>query len=124
MTVGLSALEGESKMARMRHGQQPLLKNLELAVDGVRSINSNLRLASAPSKVYEMTPYDYMFTKLLGDPDAFLAADKPEEMVARLIALGETMNEPGTDPELDSAVPSAYTYFGQFVNHDITLELQ
>jgi hypothetical protein len=31
------------------------------------------------------------------------------------------MREPGTDSTLDSSIPSAYTYFGQFVDHDITL---
>jgi hypothetical protein len=31
------------------------------------------------------------------------------------------MTEPGTSPTLDSAIPSAYTYFGQFIDHDITL---
>src|SRR5262249_7392124 len=33
---------------------------------------------------------------------------------------GATMSDPGTSP--GAPVPTAYTFFGQFVDHDITLE--
>ena len=43
---------------------------------------------------------------------------------AALQALAEAMAEaPGDDPAADnSAIPAGYTYFGQFVDHDITLD--
>jgi hypothetical protein len=62
-----------------------------------------------------------MFPKLQADPDALLPDSKPEETVRNLIALGKTMSEPGDDPGFDSTIPAAYTYFGQFVDHDISL---
>ncbi|HEV7889780.1 MAG TPA: heme peroxidase family protein [Pyrinomonadaceae bacterium] len=46
--------------------------------------------------------------------------------------LGEMMGDPGRDPNVNSnnpgdpgvsSIPSGYTYFGQFVDHDITLDV-
>src|SRR5258705_3771824 len=65
-----------------------------------------------------------MFDRLQTDPTAFLTPDKQNKTVANLIRLGNTMNETGDDTTLNSRIPAAYTYFGQFVNHDISLELQ
>lgn len=109
-------------MARIRHSEVGKLRQLDEAMDSIHRISRSLGLASAPLKVYELTRYDYLFSNLQSDPDALLRPDK--QTVQSLIALGETMNDPGTDPGLDSSIPAAYTYFGQFVNHDITLELQ
>jgi hypothetical protein len=111
-------------MVRVRHGEVISLKQFEVAVNGIRKINAGLGLASAPVRISVLTNFDYMFPKLQSDADALLCSDKPEETVAHLIALGETMREPGTDSKFDSTIPAAYTYFGQFVDHDITLELQ
>jgi hypothetical protein len=40
----------------------------------------------------------------------------------RLNALGRTMHDPGGADPGDTNIPAIYTYFGQFVDHDITLE--
>jgi hypothetical protein len=37
--------------------------------------------------------------------------------------LGNMMGDPGRDTGADSTIPSGYTYFGQFVDHDITLDV-
>ncbi|MBL0743905.1 peroxidase family protein [Chryseolinea lacunae] len=37
--------------------------------------------------------------------------------------LGGMMGDPGRDPSGDSLMPSGFTYFGQFVDHDITLDV-
>src|SRR5262249_3342983 len=48
----------------------------------------------------------------------------PEAQETRdnLVRLGQTMRDTDNSESGDSAIPSAYTYFGQFVDHDITLE--
>jgi hypothetical protein len=37
--------------------------------------------------------------------------------------LGAVMGAPGREPGADSPIPAGYTYFGQFVDHDITLDV-
>ncbi len=37
--------------------------------------------------------------------------------------LGDLMADPGRDVNFDSNIPAGYTYFGQFVDHDITLDV-
>lgn len=37
--------------------------------------------------------------------------------------LGDLMGDPGREPASDSIIPAGYTYFGQFVDHDITLDI-
>ena len=63
-----------------------------------------------------------------GGPFAFLFPDAPgpshdEHVVGRLGALASAMIEQGaqaTDGALDSRIPPVFTYFGQFIDHDIT----
>src|SRR5205807_830901 len=42
--------------------------------------------------------------------------------VENLKALGNAMEDPGDGAAGNSRTPAIYTYFGQFVDHDITLE--
>jgi len=46
--------------------------------------------------------------------------DQPDDEA--LIDLGLIMNETGVGEEGDTSIPAGYTYFGQFVDHDITLD--
>lgn len=58
----------------------------------------------------------YMFPELQDDPGNRLPVSP--EMPAALEALGRAMvNEPSSN---DGPIPAAYTYFGQFIDHDIT----
>jgi hypothetical protein len=41
---------------------------------------------------------------------------------SQLNQLGGLMGDPGRDSGADSLIPAGYTYFGQFVDHDITLD--
>ncbi len=82
--------------------------------------------ASAPpaSASIGLHEFDYLFPTLQEDADALL----PEHptTAAGLRALGATMVDPVQPGEVDvpgnSPIPAVYTYFGQFVDHDITLE--
>jgi hypothetical protein len=109
-------------MARLRHGETASLEDVLTAQNDARDRNRSLGLASAPVRIAGLTSFGYMFRQLQDDGKALLPAS--QDTVDALIDLGATMNEPGDDPKFDSAIPSAYTYFGQFVAHDITLELQ
>lgn len=43
--------------------------------------------------------------------------------IALLHQLGNIMGDPNRDTGSDSNIPAGYTYFGQFVDHDITLDV-
>lgn len=111
-------------MAHSRTGEVISLDQWQAAISQIRGINNRLHLAAAPVRITGLTPFDYLFPQLQSDPAARLPEDTPEKTVAHLIALGGAMREAGNDPKFDSTIPAAYTYFGQFVAHDIILELQ
>jgi len=74
------------------------------------------------------TPFDYLFDKLAAEfPAHHLDDTDPATTVARLKALGTAMTEEDAPPggELqaqgNSTIPPVYTYWGQFIDHDITL---
>jgi hypothetical protein len=83
-----------------------------------------------PEEVLFETPFDYLFPKLATDPEAHLPADDPAKIaavVAGLKALGDAMVEDsmaaGEDPLQptgNSTIPPVYTYWGQFIDHDLT----
>jgi hypothetical protein len=60
---------------------------------------------------------DYLLPGLQEVPEALLPEDPAT--VRFLTALGATMRDQDGGESLDSRIPSAYTYFGQFVDHDI-----
>jgi hypothetical protein len=73
------------------------------------------------------TPFGYLFADLTDKPEAHLPADDPAKIVAGLKALGDAMIEDpvpqGGDqlqPADNSTIPPLYTYWGQFIDHDLT----
>jgi Animal haem peroxidase len=80
----------------------------------------------AEEVVFE-TRFDYLFSDLTGDADAHLPAEDPAAVVEGLKALGDAMVEaalaPGENPLQptgNSIIPPVYTYWGQFIDHDLT----
>jgi hypothetical protein len=95
-------------------------------------------LTGAESKVVskidaapEGTPFDYLFSDLAAQwPAKHLPNDNPDAVVAALKTLGAALFEtqiPNPPPADDvfqeagnSTIPPVYTYWGQFIDHDIT----
>ena len=77
----------------------------------------------SPAPLEEIsTPFGYLFPALV---DAYPAEHLPVEpastVVAALKALGSAMVDAPTDAEAtNSTIPPVYTYWGQFVDHDVT----
>lgn len=111
-------------MPRSQHCERVSLGRLEETLNQIRQLSKQASISAAALKMYSFTPYDYMFKDLQSNPSALLDSSPSARTVEGLKKLGELMHEPGTDSDGDSNIPSAYTYFGQFVDHDITLELQ
>jgi hypothetical protein len=62
--------------------------------------------------------YGYMSTAAVRT-NTRLPFDVPTRKMLR--SLGQLMMQPG--PAVDSTIPAGYTYFGQFVDHDVTLDV-
>ncbi len=101
------------------HGVIPKLEKLTSATIQVRDLNEEINLPFSFAVVGDTTRFDYLLPQLQ-TREALL----PEvaEMRGWLVELGNTMVESRHDTRADSSIPSAYTYFGQFVDHDITFE--
>ncbi|MGK7888089.1 MAG: peptidoglycan-binding protein [Leptolyngbyaceae cyanobacterium] len=78
------------------------------------------QLLGDEDEVIVETPFDYLFPALPQDPVNLLPADDPTSVIDALKALGDAMvdNEPPT--EANSMIPAIYTYWGQFIDHDMT----
>lgn len=70
------------------------------------------------------TSFDYLFPRLADEfPAHHLPQDDVEKVVIALLELGTVMVETQDevrDPQLNSPIPPIYTYWGQFVDHDLT----
>lgn len=77
-----------------------------------------------PQTPPSLTSFGYLFPDLQEDPEALLPRGRGT--LEALNTLGENMVD--VDPETEgssegsSSIPAAYTYFGQFVDHDIVME--
>lgn len=101
-------------MPRVPHGATISLEDIEKnnaasAADGGAFVKSSI-----------LTRFGYLFPELHKNPESLL--EPSEETVEKLKHLGETMLDSGTGDEPGSDIPSVYTYFGQFLVHDLTFE--
>ena len=72
----------------------------------------------------DQTRFGFLFDEphkadLQNNPDLLTES---AETVKALIALGMTMDDSREENALDSTIPAIFTYFGQFIAHDITWE--
>ena len=108
-------------MHRLGHGQTRDATAVEAVGNRLRSLAVGVGVASAAPG------FGYMFPELQQDEANVL---KPERAtVEALRALGAAMTDVpeaapvgGAKGPGDSAIPAIYTYFGQFLDHDITLD--
>lgn len=64
--------------------------------------------------------FDFMFPALIGIDDAHLPKDDPEKVISNLVELAKAMVEPTDSDIANATIPPVYTYWGQFIDHDIT----
>jgi hypothetical protein len=112
----------EKMMSRIPHGLTALSEAASRAPETAHNPTVELNLKNALPCLSAPTHFDYMFPTLQSEPDALLP--ETEQTVANLKRLGRAMSESGRARQLDSATPAAYTYFGQFLDHEITYTLE
>ncbi|HEY9404974.1 MAG TPA: heme peroxidase family protein [Pyrinomonadaceae bacterium] len=107
---------------RLGHGETITTDQFQTAREDIASSIANIPLAFAATQTVDLKDFDFMFPKLQNNPNNLL----PESSTtpADLARLGKTMvDSVGNDAAGDSTVPAILTYFGQFLDHDITLEM-
>jgi hypothetical protein len=80
------------------------------------------RLAQKEEVHFE-SQFDYLFSDLTNDPAAHLPVEDAAAVVDGLKALGDAMVEDAAqagNPVGNSTIPVVYTYWGQFIDHDLT----
>ena len=109
-------------MPRLRHGASITTKDFENARDALAKRTAEIPFAFAAAIPADLQHFDFLFLDLQSDPANLL----PEARETRdsLIRLGQTLHDMGDTiiGDGDSQIPAAYTYLGQFVDHDVTLE--
>jgi len=108
-------------MPRLGHGKTITEKGLDQAELALAEAATESPLAFAVTQPVESHNFDFLFPSLQDDPANLLPAD--DATLVQLKNLGSAMIDTDLAGE-DSPIPAAYTYFGQFVDHDITLESQ
>lgn len=108
-------------MARVLHGAVVTIEQATAAVGATGVVKSAMNIPFSMAVVPDFKRFDFLFPDLQNDPANLLPVDP--QTVANLKRLGQTMLDVSPRDEMNSSVPSGYTYFGQFIDHDITFEV-
>ena len=137
-TDGTSApVQGRRVVTGLQHGGHAIVDGAPGAaeavdVGGVRlsAVTQDAGLAEAGDVTRALalagvSDFDYLFPALVDDPAKLLPADPGAPAVAAntveaLNELGNAMIEQGASPK-NAPIPPIHTYWGQFVDHDLTL---
>jgi nucleoid-associated protein YgaU len=106
-------------MPRVAHGSSATPDQLREAHEALANSAAEVALGFAVAAPLELKDFDFLFPRLQDDPANLLP--RSANTVKRLKELGKAMVDPGPATG-DGKVPAIYTYFGQFVDHDITFE--
>lgn len=101
-----------------KHGQRIRLEDILFLESKIKALNTITPFAIIQTNSPILTNYDYLFKDIANDPTSKLPSTP--ETIKGLKDLGEKLIEKET--ESDTEIPAAYTYLGQFIDHDITLE--
>src|SRR5258707_1262404 len=105
-------------MSSPRHGEMMLRKGPNLA-SASGDEPSATKVSDFPASS-AWTGFGYMFEDLPKNAENLLI--ESPETVKNLMALGNSMRADPAKPDLHTGIPAIYTYFGQFITHDITFE--
>ncbi|MEQ1764252.1 MAG: peroxidase family protein, partial [Pyrinomonadaceae bacterium] len=108
-------------MARIPHGGRITLEKVEEAEKNGRLNMLALSIPGGAGGLADFNKFGYLFPDLQANDDNLLPVGP--DTVANLKRLGQTMIDTSPADESNSTVPAAYTYLGQFIDHDITFEV-
>lgn len=110
-------------MPRLPHGQIVTEDMVHQVREDLASHGAKVNLAFAAASPVDLQDFDFLFPTLQADPANLLP--ESTQTVTNLKTLAATMEDPDQQGgDNDSPIPAVYTYFGQFVDHDTTFEVQ
>lgn len=109
-------------MSRLLHGTVATTANLQDARTSPTRRSADVALEFAVTRSVDLQDFDFLFPELQRDAASLLP--ESSDTLLHLMDLGRSMEDPSGDDTDDANIPAASTYFGQFMDHDITLEVQ
>jgi hypothetical protein len=107
-------------MTRLQHGKAVTLNEFKEARERFREMSEETPLGFLTARPTVTEDFDFMFPELQNEEHLLPTSRQTRDA---LVELGKTMRDTdGTDEDGDSKIPAAYTYLGQFLDHDITFE--
>lgn len=106
-------------MPRISHGSTISLETVRANMAASEALNAALESPVVLAPPRRLTQFGYLFPQLQTD-DHLLQAGA--DTIANLQRLGASMRDTTPTDARYSHIPAAYTYLGQFIDHDITLE--
>ena len=112
-------------MPRLLHGKVATLEEFVEARETLRQQSANTALGFATARPRITGDFGFMFPELQkGRASRDSLLPEARETRDNLVRLGQTMRDTDASESGDSNIPAIYTYFGQFVDHDITFETE
>ena len=111
-------------MPRITHGENVTPDQVEEAERAERELagGGGAAPAAGAAEPGDRRAFGFMFSGLQDDEANLLPQSTKSPTTPTLLKrLGRTMVDAGSGPGGDSDIPAIYTYFGQFVDHDITM---
>jgi hypothetical protein len=106
-------------MPRISHGSTISLETVRENIAAIEALNDALESPIMLAPPRRLTQFGYLFPDLQADEHLLPSS---AETIANLKRLGASMRDTTPTDDNNSRIPSAYTYLGQFIDHDITLE--
>lgn len=120
-------------VTQLRHGGHAIVDTAPGATEAVDAGSVRLSDVAQEAQIAKVdlatalalagvTDFDYLFPELVTDPTKLLPAGTPEVAAVTVEALndlGNAMIEQGA-PAPNTSIPPIHTYWGQFVDHDLT----
>lgn len=98
----------------------PIIKGTHGRINGVQPTVRGPRNVSRPNQSFRYLTFDPQSVTGTTLSEALLPADNPATVIGLLQELGKAMVEESDDGAGNSTIPPIYTYWGQFIDHDIT----
>ena len=109
-------------MPRLAHGAVPTPEQVLEAQNDLASRTAEVDLGFAVAGPAALQDFDFLFPSLQNDHANLLPESRRHARRRSRPSAGPCSTPAPTADPATRAIPAAYTYFGQFVDHDITLE--